>query len=178
MVHVAPSWRWLSPRHRRNGIGGICPETMLRTPPKRWPNHAIPDWDGSVAGARALQLELAHAVVLRDGFAKPLRTVAGFYLGFEESGAFSRAAAVLLDAVTLRPLESRIVRIATSMPYIPGLLGFRELPGCWKRWRNCHRHPTLRLSVGMGSRIRGGWGSRRISALPADCRRLASPRKP
>src|SRR6476619_1000498 len=98
---------------------------MSPTIPKRWPSDAIPDWDGSVASARVLQLELAHAVVLRDGFAKPLRTVAGFDVGFEESGTVTRAAAVLLDAVTLQPLDTRTVRIATSMPYIPGLLSVR-----------------------------------------------------
>lgn len=101
---------------------------MIPTLPKRWPDIAIPDWDGTVAGARALQRVLAQDVVLRDDFAKPLRTVAGLDVGFEEAGSITRAAAVLLDAVTLQPLDAQIARIATSMPYIPGLLSFRELP--------------------------------------------------
>ena len=123
---------------------------MLPTPPKRWPNNAIPDWDGSVAGARALQLKLAHAVVLRDGFAKPLRTVAGFVVGFEGSGTITRATAVLLDAMTLQPLDTRIVRIATSMPYIPGLLGFRELPALLEVLAQLPQAPDLAFVDGHG----------------------------
>jgi len=123
---------------------------MLPTPSKRWPNNATPDWDGSVAGARALQLELARAVVLRDGFAKPLRTVAGFDVGFEESGTITRAAAVLLDAVTLQPLDTRIVRIATSMPYIPGLLSFRELPALLEVLAQLPQVPDLAFVDGHG----------------------------
>ena len=123
---------------------------MLRTPPKRWPNHAIPDWDGSVASARALQRELARAVVLRDGFAKPLRTVAGFDVAFEERGTIARAGAVLLDAVTLQPLDTRIVRIATSMPYIPGLLGFRELPALLEVLAQLPQAPDLAFVGGHG----------------------------
>src|SRR5688500_18516645 len=79
-------------------------------------------WDGSVTEARALQVELAHGVVLKDGFAKPLRTVAGFDVGFEEDGAVTRAAAVLLDATTLQPLAVQVARVPSTMPYIPGLL--------------------------------------------------------
>ena len=116
----------------------------------RWPNDAIPDWDGSVAGARALQLELAHAVVVRDGFAKPLRTVAGFDVGFEVSGSITWAAAVLLDAVTLKPLDARIVRIATSMPYIPGLLSFRELPALLEVLAQLPQAPDLAFVDGHG----------------------------
>lgn len=89
---------------------------------------AFAGWDGSVAHARAMQSELAKQVVLRDGYAKPPRTIAGFDVGFEEDGAITRAAAVLLDAQTLQPLESRVARIPTVMPYVPGLLSFRELP--------------------------------------------------
>ena len=104
----------------------------------------------SVADARALQLELANAVVLRDGFANPLRTVAGFDVGFEGSGTITRAAAVLLDAMTLQPLDTRIVRIATSMPYIPGLLSFRELPALLEVLAQLPQVPDLAFVDGHG----------------------------
>lgn len=89
---------------------------------------AFAEWDGSIVHARAMQAELAKQVSVRDGFVKPLRTIAGFDVGFEEDGAITRAAAVLLDADTLQPLQSEIARIDTVMPYVPGLLSFRELP--------------------------------------------------
>ncbi|TWI03414.1 endonuclease V [Luteimonas cucumeris] len=91
-------------------------------------SSAVPAWDGDVARARDVQVELAGRVSLRDGFDKSLRTIAGFDVGFEEDGAITRAAAVLLDARTMQPLESHVARIDTVMPYIPGLLSFRELP--------------------------------------------------
>ena len=86
------------------------------------------DWDGDIAAARALQVELAQQVGLRDGYPKPLRTIAGFDVGFEDDGATTRAAAVLLDADTLQLIDAQVARIPTRMPYIPGLLSFRELP--------------------------------------------------
>lgn len=91
-------------------------------------SEVFPGWDGTIAGARALQEELAQRVLLRDGYPKPLRTVAGFDVGFEDEGKVTRAAAVLLDAESLQPISSQIARVATSMPYVPGLLSFRELP--------------------------------------------------
>jgi deoxyribonuclease V len=123
---------------------------MMPTLPKRWPNVAIPDWDGTVAGARALQRALADDVVLRDGFIQPLRTVAGFDVGFEEGGSITRAAAVLLDAVTLQPLDAQVVRIATSMPYIPGLLSFRELPALLQVLAQLPQAPDLAFVDGHG----------------------------
>ncbi|HJR72654.1 MAG TPA: deoxyribonuclease V [Luteimonas sp.] len=96
--------------------------------PKLPAHPAFAEWDGSVVHARAMQAELAKRVVLRDGFAKPARTIAGFDVGFEEGGEVTRAAAVLLDARTLQPMESHVARIPTVMPYVPGLLSFRELP--------------------------------------------------
>ncbi|MBK6334051.1 MAG: endonuclease V [Thermomonas sp.] len=49
-------------------------------------------------------------------------------VGFEEGGAITRAAAVLLDATHLEVIASEVARLPTRMPYIPGLLSFRELP--------------------------------------------------
>ena len=83
---------------------------------------------GSPGDWRTLQTQLAAEVVLKDGFAKPLRTIAGLDVGFEDDGATIRAAAVLMDADTLEVLDQQFARVPTSMPYIPGLLSFRELP--------------------------------------------------
>ena len=88
----------------------------------------MPPWDGHVRAAHALQAELAQQVVLRDALPKPLRRIAGFDVGFEDDGATTRAAAVLLDADTLEVLDQQVARLPTRMPYIPGLLSFRELP--------------------------------------------------
>ena len=107
------------------------------------------DWDGSVAKARALQAELAKRVSLHDDFAEP-RILAGFDVGFEEEGSITRAAVVLLDAGTLQPIESHIARVATSMPYVPGLLSFRELPALLAALAMLTRTPDLVFVDGQG----------------------------
>lgn len=110
----------------------------------------LPPWDGDVRAARALQSELAARVSLRDGFAKPLRTVAGCDVGFEDGGATTRAAVVLLDAHTLQPLEQHVARLPTAMPYIPGLLSFRELPALLQAFASLGTTPDLVLLDGHG----------------------------
>lgn len=107
------------------------------------------DWDGSVAAARELQSRLAQRVRLDDAFAPP-RWLAGFDVGFEEGGAITRAAAVVLDAQHLQPVESHVARIATSMPYIPGLLSFRELPALMAVLAMLQRPPDLVMVDGHG----------------------------
>lgn len=110
----------------------------------------FPGWDGSVTGARLLQEELAQRVSLRDGYTKPLRTIAGFDVGFEDEGKTTRAAAVLLDATSLQLLSTQIVRVATSMPYVPGLLSFRELPALLRALELLPQMPDLVFVDGHG----------------------------
>lgn len=110
----------------------------------------VPAWTGDVAALCAVQDELAQRVRLRDEFAKPLRTVAGFDVGFEDDGATTRAAAVLLDADTLQTLETRIARVPTRMPYIPGLLSFRELPALLEVLSQLPQQPDLCFIDGHG----------------------------
>lgn len=100
--------------------------------------------------ARALQSELAARVSLRDGFRDPPRTVAGFDVGFEDGGAITRAAAVLLDADSLQPIASEVARVPTRMPYIPGLLSFRELPALLAALAMLPRAPDLAFIDGQG----------------------------
>ena len=108
------------------------------------------DWDGDVVAARALQVELAAQVLPRDGYHRPLRTIAGFGVGFEGDGATTRAAAVLLDADDGQVLASEVARIPTRMPYIPGLLSFRELPALLLALERLPRAPDLAFVDGHG----------------------------
>lgn len=112
--------------------------------------HAVfGDWDGSTAAARVLQAELAQRVVLRDTLGQ-VRCVAGLDVGFEEHGRVTRAAVVLLDAATLQPVEQHVARVPTTLPYIPGLLSFRELPALSTALAMLTRTPDLLMVDGHG----------------------------
>ena len=110
----------------------------------------VPEWNGDAGALRAAQEELARRVRLRDEFAKPLRMVAGFDVAFEDDGTTTRAAAVLLDAETLQPLETHLVRLPTRMPYVRGLLSFRELPALLEALALLSAKPDLCLIDGHG----------------------------
>ncbi|WP_049623953.1 deoxyribonuclease V [Frateuria defendens] len=113
------------------------------------PTAALPPWDGDIARARALQVELAAQVRLADDFPS-LRRLAGVDVGFEEAGAITRAAAVLLDAASLQPLAETVARLPTRMPYIPGLLSFRELPAVLEALAALPETPDLVFVDGQG----------------------------
>lgn len=119
---------------------------MLENPP----SPSSPIWTGDVHAARRVQESLAALVKLRDGYPKRLQTVAGFDVGFEDGGATTRAAAVLLDAATLVPIATHIARMPTTMPYIPGLLSFRELPALLGALEGLPSTPDLVLVDGHG----------------------------
>ncbi|WP_043113937.1 deoxyribonuclease V [Solimonas soli] len=110
---------------------------------------AFAGWDGTIAGARRLQRELAARVRLVDDFAPP-RLIAGVDVGFEEQGTITRAAAVLLDAQRLVPQAEVLVRRPTTMPYVPGLLSFRELPALLEALRALPEVPQLVYVDGHG----------------------------
>ncbi len=109
----------------------------------------VPLWDGDVAKARRLQTELAAQVRLQDDY-PPLRRVAGVDVGFEDGGAMTRAAAVLLDAQTREPVAEVVARQPTRMPYIPGLLSFRELPAVLQALAALPETPDLVFVDGQG----------------------------
>ena len=110
----------------------------------------LPHWTGDTATMRSLQAGLAQRIVLRDAFARPLRTIAGFDVGFEDGGATTRAAAILLDAESLAMLDRQVARLPTRMPYIPGLLSFRELPALLEALALLKQAPDLAFLDGHG----------------------------
>ena len=107
------------------------------------------DWDGTAQQARVMQQALAERVILRDDFATP-RLIAGVDVGFEEQGTVTLAAAVLLDARSLQPVAHSVARIPTCMPYVPGLLSFRELPAVLQALRELPHAPDLIYCDGLG----------------------------
>jgi deoxyribonuclease V len=109
----------------------------------------FPGWDGSIAGARALQTRLVRELRLVDDFPL-LHVVAGVDVGFEEQGAVTRAAAVLVDAASLQPLAEAVARLPTAMPYVPGLLSFRELPAVLRALALLPQAPDLVFVDGQG----------------------------
>ena len=108
------------------------------------------EWDGNADALRTLQTELAAQVVLRDGFAKPLRMIAGFDVGFEDGGATTRAAAVLMDADSLDVIAAEVVHLPTRMPCIPDLSSFRELPALLAALAKLPHLPDLAFVDGHG----------------------------
>ena len=113
-------------------------------------NDAIAEWTGNTAALRQLQSDLSGRVRLRDDYPSPLRTIAGFDVGFEDNGAITRAAAVLLDAGTLAVIDQQVARLPTRMPYIPGLLSFRELPALLAALERLPAPPDLAFVDGHG----------------------------
>lgn len=71
-------------------------------------------------------------------------------MGFEAQGTITRAAAVLIDATTLQPVRSAVARLPTTMPYIPGVLAFRELPALIAALRKLDAEPDLVFVDGQG----------------------------
>ncbi|WP_158781649.1 deoxyribonuclease V [Pantoea sp. BAV 3049] len=97
------------------------------------------------------QLTRAAAVVREDDFeVMPPRYIAGADVGFEQGGEVTRAALVILDYPSLKMVEHRVARIATTMPYIPGFLSFREYPALLAAWQQLQHQPDLLFVDGQG----------------------------
>ena len=85
-------------------------------------------WDLTPAQARHLQEQLRGRVAREDLLAGPPARVAGIDIGFEQNGAVTRAAAVVLSYPELEVVDTAVARQPTGFPYVPGLLSFRECP--------------------------------------------------
>ena len=87
-------------------------------------------WNVTPKEGIELQKQLAQHVINDDQFGD-LQTVAGVDVGFEANGTITRAAVAVLRYPSLERIEFKMVRQPTKMPYIPGLLSFREIPAVY-----------------------------------------------
>ena len=118
-------------------------------PARRIPSDIARRWDVTPREAIALQRELSERVERKDRIGK-VRYVCGIDVGFEEDGAITRAAAVVLAFPGLERVEHAIARRRTSFPYVPGLLSFREIPAVLEALGQLKIRPDLLLCDGQG----------------------------
>lgn len=107
------------------------------------------DWNLAPQEAMALQKRLAGGVEREDRLA-PVRRIAGVDIGFEQGGDITRAAVVVLSWPGLAMVEQAVHREPTRMPYIPGLLSFREVPATLAAFATLAVRPELVMVDGQG----------------------------
>jgi len=114
-----------------------------------WPDEWLYPPDLSVAAR--VQRELA-ARVIPAGPDRPVRTVAGVdvsQFGRDPEGKIF-AAVVVMDAETLETLEIGTALRVAPLPYVPGYLGFREVPALLAAFAQLSALPDLVLVDGHG----------------------------
>lgn len=107
-------------------------------------------WPRTVAAARALQEALRDKVVTHNHRLGKVSHVAGVDVGFEDDGAVTRAAVVVLSFPELKPVAHAIARAPTRFPYVPGYLSFREIPAVLAALKKLKTKPDLLLCDGQG----------------------------
>jgi deoxyribonuclease V len=107
----------------------------------------------SRAEALAVQDALRSRVVTDDlapapGAAGTL--VTGVDVAYDDARGLVAAAAVTLDAATLRVVEEATAHARVAFPYVPGLLAFRELPAVLEALGRLRHTPGLVVCDGYG----------------------------
>lgn len=93
------------------------------------------------------QRDLATRVRILDDHPEP-RVVAGFDVAYDGDTAFG--ALVFVDVARMAVLESVTASAPAAIPYIPGLLAYRELPALRAAWERRPRDPDVLLFDGAG----------------------------
>ena len=106
-------------------------------------------WDVSVAQAREIQLSLAKRVVTENRVVNP-RLVAGIDISAPDAQGVASGAVVVLRYPELSIDEVKVVEGKITLPYIPGLLSFRESPLILAACERLCNVPDLILVDGQG----------------------------
>ncbi|QYN34282.1 endonuclease V [Pseudonocardia sp. DSM 110487] len=100
--------------------------------------------------AAAQQEKLSSLVDATGSGPSDPRTVAGIDVAHREGTDDVVAAVVVLDATTLRPVETRTARGRACHPYEPGFLALRELPAVTAALEALETAPELIVCDGAG----------------------------
>ena len=111
--------------------------------------NTLHEWSLKQDEAKALQRELAKRVVREDRLDE-VRQIAGVDKAINEISGMARAAVVLLSYPALEIVEQHVYEEPLRMPYIPGLLSFREIPCILGAFDQLNQQPELVMVDGQG----------------------------
>jgi deoxyribonuclease V len=111
--------------------------------------NPLHEWNIKQDEAIALQRELAKRVEREDRLDE-VSHIAGVDLAINEINGMARAAVVLLSYPALEVEERHVYEEPVRMPYIPGLLSFRELPCILGAFELLKQQPELVMVDGQG----------------------------
>jgi deoxyribonuclease V len=114
---------------------------MLKTP--------LHDWNLKPGAAIALQRQLAQRIIREDQQGE-VHHIAGVDMAINEENGMARAAVVLLSYPALEIQERHVYEEPVRMPYIPGLLSFREAPCVLGAFALLQQQPDLVMVDGQG----------------------------
>lgn len=106
-------------------------------------------WNLSPSEAIALQRDLAAQVRCADDLG-PVRTIAGVDVSMQRFADEGFAAIVVLSVPDMAVMEVAGARLPLTMPYIPGLLSFREVPLVLAAYERLEIKPDLLMVDGHG----------------------------
>lgn len=106
-------------------------------------------WRVTPKRAIEIQNDLAGRVQAK-GQPKRCRLVAGTDLAFENDGTVCVAGVVLWDAHAQSVVEQHVCRKAVTIPYVPGLLSFREAPAILAVLKKLRQTPDVIICDGHG----------------------------
>jgi deoxyribonuclease V len=107
------------------------------------------EWALAPKEAIVLQKSLAQRVRM-TAFSKTVRIIAGVDVSLERFGSELFAGVVVLSFPDFEVIETSLVRIPVTMPYIPGLLSFREIPGLLQCFEKLKTIPDVIVVDGQG----------------------------
>lgn len=105
-----------------------------------------------IAQARAAQGEMALCIITVDDLPVPIRRIGGADVSNTRFDPTKRvyAALVTRDAATDAPIATATETRIADLPYVPGYLGFREVPALAAAWSRLRVKPDLLLVDGQG----------------------------
>jgi len=114
-------------------------------------------WDMTPNEARAQQISLRQRMSLTDDFGE-IKTIGGVDLSFSSDGDLGYAVVAVLSFPDFRVLETRYATAPVPMPYVPGLLSFRESPIALEAFAQLETVPDMIFVDGQGQAHPRGFG--------------------